>query len=336
MFKHISVALVAVALTASASWAQTLKIVKDRGHLICGVNEGLPGFSAPDDKGQWSGIDVDLCRAIAAAIFNDAGKVQFVPLSTADRFAALKSKKVDVLSRNSTWTMERDTSLDVIFAAVNYYDGQGFMIRRALNIDTALELDGKAICTQAGTTTELNLADYFRNNRLTHTVVMLPNADEALKAYDGGRCQVLTSDVSQLHAQRSRLGNPSEHVILPEIISKEPLGPAVRQDDVQWFNIVKWTDFAMLNAEELNISLATLNEAMRSQKPDVRRLLGLEGKFGEQLGLTNDWAARIVRLVGNYGEVFERNVGTHFKLAIPRGLNSLWTNGGIQYAPPIR
>ena len=329
-------ALAALALTATAADAQTLRSVKDRGQLVCGVSQGIPGFSAPDEKGQWSGFDVDFCRALAAAIFNDDRKVQFVPLSTNDRFAALQGKKIDVLSRNSTWTMGRETGLDLIFAAVSYYDGQGFMVRKGLTINSALELADKTVCVQSGTTTELNLADYFRDNRLNYKAVTFPSADEALKAYDGGQCDALSSDVSQLHAQRTQLGAPADHIVLPEIISKEPLGPAVRQDDVKWLNIVKWTQFAMLNAEELGVGARNIDEAMKSQRPAVRRLLGLEGNFGEQLGLTNDWAARIVRLVGNYGEVFEANVGTNSKLAMPRGINSLWDRGGIQYAPPIR
>ena len=336
IIKHLSAVLAAVALIATASSAQTLKTVRDRGQLICGVSEGLPGFSAPDERGQWSGFDVDFCRAMAAAIFNDRGKVQFVPLSAGNRFAALQAKRIDVLSRNSTWTMGRETELGLLFAAVNYYDGQGFMVRKAPNIDTALELAGKRICTQSGTTTELNLADYFRNNRLTYTLTTFTAADEVLKAYDGGRCDAFTADVSQLHALRIKLAAPPDHVILPDIISKEPLGPVVRQDDVQWLNIVKWTHYAMVNAEELGVGMQNIGAAATSQKPSIRRLLGLEERYGEQLGLSRDWAARIVRLVGNYGEVFERNVGTGSKLAIPRGINSLWDRGGIQYAPPIR
>ena len=329
-------ALALGALSISASSAQTLKTVQQRGHLDCGVSQGLPGFSATNDKGEWSGLDVDFCRALAAAIFNDTTKVQFVPLSAEERFAALQSKKADVLSRNSTWTMGRETSLGLIFAAVIYYDGQGFMVGKALNIELALELADKSICTKSGTTSELNLADYFRNNRLTYKVITFPSADDALKAYEGGRCEALTSDVSQLYALRTKLATPRDHIILPDIISKEPLGPVVRQDDFQWLNIVKWTQFAMVNADELGVSSKNLDEAMKSQKPSIRRLLGLEGDFGVQLGLTNDWAARIIRLVGNYGEVFERNVGTGSKLGIPRGINQLWNKGGIQYAPPIR
>jgi general L-amino acid transport system substrate-binding protein len=335
MLKYVLVALSLVAACTAAS-AQTLKTVRDRGHLICGVSQGLPGFSAQDEKGQWGGLDVDFCRALAAVVFNDPTKIEFVPLSADDRFAALQSKKIDVLSRNSTWTMGRETDLGVIFAAVAYYDGQGFMIHKALNIDSALQLADKQICVQSGTTTELNLADYFRNNLLTYKEMTFPTADEALKAYEDGRCDSLTSDVSQLYSLRSKLAAPRDHIILPDVISKEPLGPAVRQDDFAWFNIVKWTEFAMIDADELGVGQANIDDATKSQKSSIRRLLGLEGDFGEKLGVTNDWAARIIRLVGNYGDVYERNVGTHSKLGIPRGLNSLWDRGGIQYAPPIR
>jgi general L-amino acid transport system substrate-binding protein len=336
--KHLAFAIVlaAFATTSQPGSAQTLKAVKERGTLLCGVSQGLSGFSAPDDKGNWSGFDVDLCRAIAAAIFNDVGKVKYVPLSADDRFTALKSGNIDVLSRDTTWTMGRETSLGLNFAGVTYYDGQGFLVPEAARVESALELGGKKVCTQTGTTTELNLKDYFGANKMAYELVALATADEALKAYDGGRCDVLTSDSSQLYALRLKLAKPGSHVILPDIISKEPLGPAVRQGDDQWFNIVKWTNFAMVNAEELGVSSANLDEALRSEKPDVKRLVGSEGNFGEQLGLTKDWVARIVRLVGNYDEVFERNVGTGSKLGIPRGVNNLWNNGGILYAPPIR
>ncbi len=321
---------------ASPAAAQTLNAVRERGALVCGVSHGLLGFSSVDDKGNWSGFDVDLCRAIAAAIFNDAGKVRFVPLDAAARFAALKSGDVDVLSRNSTWTMSRETTFGLIFAAVTYYDGQGFLVRKALNVESALELDGKSFCLQTGTTGELNVADYFRANNMTYSAVELASLDEILTAYDGGRCDVFATDVSQLHAERLKLAKPDEHVILPDVISKEPLGPVVRQGDDQWFTIVKWTHFAMVNAEELGVSSKTIERAMQSEKPEVKRLVGTAGNFGEQAGLASDWAARIVRLVGNYGEVFERNIGTKSPLGIPRGLNHLWTMGGIQYAPPIR
>jgi general L-amino acid transport system substrate-binding protein len=336
MLSRSIAALAFVASSVSAVDAQTLKTVKERGHLDCGVSEGLPGFSSTNDKGEWSGFDVDFCRSLAAAIFNDASKVNFVALSVDDRFTALRSKRVDLLSRNSTWTMGRETELGLLFAAVDYYDGQGFMVRKALNIESALELADKSICVKSETTTELNLADYFRNNRLAYKAITFPSATDALKAYQAGRCESLTSDISQLYALRTELGAPQEHIILPDVISKEPLGPAVRQDDLQWFNIVKWTQFALVNADELGVSRRNIDEAVKSEKPAIRRLLGLEGKFGEQLGLTKDWAARVIRLVGNYEEVFERNVGKGSKLGIPRGLNELWSRGGIQYAPPIR
>lgn len=328
--------LASLAFTAAAASAQTLKAVQERGHLICGVSEGLPGFSVKNAGGEWSGLDVDFCRAVAAAIFNDATKVEFVPLSVDNRFDALRTKKVDLLSRNSTWTMGREAGLGLAFIGVNYYDGQGFMVRSALKLESALELADKSICLKSGTTTELNLADYFRNNRLSYKPVTFGTAEDALSAYRDGKCESLTSDVSQLYALRTQLEMPRDHIILPDVISKEPLGPVVRQDDFQWFDIVKWTHFAMVNADEMGIGQRNVDEAMKSEKPSVRRLLGQEGDFGEQIGLPGDWAARIIRHVGNYGEVYERNVGTGSKLGIPRGLNQLWDRGGIQYAPPIR
>ena len=326
----------ALGFAVAPACAQTLKTVKDRGSLLCGVSQGIAGFSLPDDKGNWSGLDVEFCRAIAAAIFNDASKVKFVPLSSKDRFTALQSNAIDVLSRNSTWTSSRDSSLGLNFAAVNYYDGQGFMVRKALKVNSALELNGASVCTQTGTTTELNLADYFRSNNMKYEVIAFATADETIKAYDGGRCDVFTTDVSQLYAERLKLANINDHVILPEIISKEPLGPAVRHGDDQWFDIVKWVHFAMVNAEELGVSSKNVDEALKSNQPEIRRLVGTEGAYGEQLGLTKDWVVRIVKQVGNYGESFDRNVGTGSKLGISRGVNRLWTKGGIQYAPPIR
>ncbi len=323
-------------LLSTAASAQMLKTVKDRGTLTCGVSQGLPGFSSPDDKGAWTGLDVDLCRAMAAAIFNDASKVKYVPLTANARFTALQSGEIDVLSRNTTWTSSRDTSLGFNFAAVTYYDGQGFMVKKSLKVNSALELNGASICTQSGTTTEANAADYFRANNMKFEVVKFETADEAIKAYDTGRCDGFTSDVSQLYAMRLKLTAMNDHVVLPEVISKEPLGPAVRQGDDQWFDIVKWVHFAMINAEELGVSSKSVDEAMKSPQPEIKRLLGLEGAYGEQLGLTKDWVVRIVKLVGNYGEIFEKNVGSGSKLGIARGLNRLWTKGGIQYAPPIR
>ena len=328
--------LAACFVPASFAGAQTLKAVKDRGTLNCGVSQGLLGFSSKDDKNTWSGFDVDFCRAVAAAIFDDPEKVTFVPLDTASRFTALQKNEIDVLSRGTTWTLSREGSLGVMFAAVAYYDGQGFLLRRDAKIDTALELGGKTVCTLGGTTTELNLADYFRANTMELKTLTFPTSDEALKAYDERKCDVLTSDVSQLYAQRLKLSAPDSHIILPEVISKEPLGPVVRQGDDQWFNLIKWTLYSLINAEELGVKSKSIDDAMKSSKPDIRRLVGAEGEFGEQLGLTNDWAARAVRAVGNYGEVYERNVGTQSRLSIPRGLNALWTQGGIQYAPPVR
>jgi general L-amino acid transport system substrate-binding protein len=316
--------------------AQTLNAVKSRGAIVCGVSEGLLGFSSADQTGNWTGFDVDFCRALAAAVFGDAGKVRFVSLNAIDRFPALQSGRIDVLSRNSTWTIGRELDFGLMFAGVTYYDGQGFLVRTARNATSALELGGSKICVQSGTTTELNLKDYFRNNKMDYQPVTFTSADEARMAYDAGRCDVLTSDVSQLHAERLKLGKPVDHTILADIISKEPLGPAVRQGDDQWLNVVKWTHFAMINAEELGVSSKNIDEALRSTSPDVRRLLGIEDKFGEQLGLSKDWAANIIRRVGNYGEVYERDVGVESKLAIPRGLNELWITGGIQYAPPLR
>jgi len=323
-------------LIVTAASAQTLNKVKARGSVNCGVNSGLIGFAVRDAQGTWSGFDVDLCRALAAAIFNDPKKVQFVPLETTERFPALLTDKVDVLSRNTTWTIAREASLKVNFAAVTYYDGQGFLVRRRMNLASALELTNATVCAQENTTSVLNFVDYFKTNNIKYTLVALANADEMLKAYDDGRCNVVTSDTSQLSAQRLQLKSPDDHVVLPDIISKEPLSPVVRFGDDQWLGVVKWTHYAMLNAEELGVSSQNLEEALKSDKPDVKRLVGIEDNYGEQIGLTKDWAVRIVRHVGNYGEVFERNIGSGSKLAIPRGINSLWTNGGIQYAPPIR
>ena len=319
-----------------AAQSQTLKTVQDRGSLICGVNPSLEGFASKDANGQWSGFDVDFCRALAAAVFNDPSKVEFVPLSASDRFEALKNKQIDVLSRNSSWTMGREGDNGVVFTGVTYYDGQGFLVPKAKNFQSALELDGSKVCVQAGTTTEPNFVDFFEANHMKYETVHEASADDMVAAYQDGKCDVLTTDASGLFAMRQRLAKPTDSVILPDIISKEPLGPAVRQDDMQWFNIVKWVNFAMLNAEELGVSSKTIDEALKSQKPAVKRLVGTEGDFGKPFGLTQDWAVRVVRTVGNYAEVFDRNVGAHSKLGIPRGLNELWNNGGIQYAPPIR
>jgi len=326
----------AAGLTTQAASAQTLKTVKDRGQLSCGVSQGLPGFSTPDDKGNWTGLDVDICRAIAAAIFNDATKIKFVPLSAKDRFTALQSGEIDVLSRNTTWTLSRDTSLGANFTGVTYYDGQGFLVKKSLKVNSALELNSASVCVQTGTTTEQNLADYFKGNNMKYEVIAFASADETVKAYESGRCDVFTSDVSQLYAERLKLANPADHVVLPEVISKEPLGPMVRHGDDQWFDIVKWTLYAMVGAEELGMTQKNVDEVAKSDKPEVKRAVGTDGNLGEQLGLTKDWLVRIVKATGNYGESFERNVGSGSKLGIARGLNNLWSKGGIQYAPPIR
>jgi len=300
------------------------------------VSQGIIGFSSPDDKGNWTGFDVDFCRALAAAIFNDATKVKFTPLSTKDRFTALQSGEVDLLSRNTTWTLDRDTKMGLNFAGITYYDGQGLMVKKAMKVNSALELSGASVCTQTGTTTELNLADYFRNNKMKYEVVAFATADETLKAYESGRCDVFTTDTSQLYAQKLKLAAPNDHMILPEIISKEPFGPLVRHGDDQWFDIVKWTLYALVNAEDLGITKSNVDEMLKSPSPEVRRALGVEGSSGESLGLTNDWLVRIVKATGNYGEMFERNVGASTPLKIDRGLNKLWSKGGLQYAPPIR
>ena len=326
----------AVVLAAQSASAQTLQAVKDRGILNCGANGTLAGFGLPDAQGNWTGLDVDVCRAVAAAIFNDASKVKFVPLSAKDRFTALQSGEVDLLVRNTTWTLSRDTSLGLNFTGVDYYDGQGFMVRKALKVNSALELNGASVCVQQGTTTELNLADFFRAHNMQLKSVTFATANEAVKAYDAGRCDAYTTDASGLYAERLRLTNPNDHIVLPEIISKEPLGPAVRHGDDQWFDIVKWVLFAMLNAEELNITQNNVDEMVKSSNPEIRRFVGTEGNYGEMLGLSRDWAVRIIKLVGNYGESFERNVGQGSPLKIDRGLNKLWSKGGIQYAPPIR
>jgi general L-amino acid transport system substrate-binding protein len=326
----------AAGLSIEGATAQTLNTVKERGMVSCGVSQGLPGFSSPDDKGDWTGLDVDICRGIAAAIFNDPTKVKFVPLSAKDRFTALQSGEIDVLSRNTTWTLSRDTSLGANFTGVTYYDGQGFLVKKSLKVDSALELNSASVCVQTGTTTEQNLADFFKGNNMKYEVIAFGTADETVKAYESGRCDVFTADVSQLYAERLKLANPADHAVLPEVISKEPLGPMVRHGDDQWFDLVKWTLFAMINGEELGITQKNVDEMAKSDKPELKRVFGTDGNLGEQLGVTKDWVWRIIKAVGNYGEAFDRNVGAGSKLGIARGLNQLWTKGGIQYAPPIR
>ncbi len=331
-----AISLIAMAFATLAS-AATLDDVKAKGFVQCGVSQGLPGFSTADDDGNWTGIDVDLCRAIAAAIFGDGDKVRFSPLSSKQRFTALSSNEIDVLSRNSTWTMTRDTQLGLNFAGVNYYDGQGMMIPLALGVTSALELSGANVCTNTGTTTELNITDFFRTNNMDFNLVAFEKADEVVAAYDAGRCDVYTTDRSGLAAQRGKLTNPNAHYVLPEIISKEPLGPVVRQGDDQWFNIVRWTLNALINAEELGVTKDNAKQMMgSSDNPSIKRLLGAEGNFGEEMGLSNDWALNAILAVGNYGESYEAHVGPNTPLRLARGVNALWTDGGILYAAPIR
>jgi general L-amino acid transport system substrate-binding protein len=296
----------------------------------------LPGFASPDAKGNWTGMDVDFCRAVAAAIFNDPKKVRFTPTSAKVRFTVLQSGEVDLLSRNTTWTMSRDTQLGLEFVGVSYYDGQGFMVPKKLNVTSAKQLNGANVCTNTGTTTELNLADYFRANGLKYKVIAFEKNSEVLAAYDAGRCDAYTTDASGLYAERLKLKNASDHIVLPEIISKEPLGPIVNQGDQQWGDLVRWTLFALINAEELGVTQKNADAMLKSANPEVRRLLGVEGAFGESIGLTKDWVVRIVKSAGNYGEIFERNVGLGSPLKIKRGQNALWTKGGLHYAPPVR
>ncbi|NBS34925.1 MAG: amino acid ABC transporter substrate-binding protein [Methylocystaceae bacterium] len=323
-------------LTSLGAQASTLDTVKQRGSLICGVSNGIAGFSISDEKGAWTGFDVDFCRAVASAIFGDATKVQFVPVKADERFAALKENKFDLLSRNSTWSFSNEVEQGLQFAGVTYYDGQGFLVSKKRKVTSALELDGSKICVKNGTNSEANVADYFKSNRMKFEPIRFETMKEIIEAYQANKCDVISSDVSQLYAERLSLTKPNENVILADVISKEPLGPAVRQGDDQWLNLVKWVNYAMLNAEELGITKANVAQAKQSQKPAVRRLIGAEGDIGKQLGLSPDWAYNIVKNVGNYGETLEKNVGGKSKLGIARGLNQLWTMGGIQYAPPLR
>ncbi|HZZ60609.1 MAG TPA: amino acid ABC transporter substrate-binding protein [Roseiarcus sp.] len=322
-------------LAALSASAGTLDQIKARGQLICGSNPGLAGFALADDQGVYRGLDVDECRALAAAIFNDPNKVKFLAINAKDRPTILASGEIDVLIRNTTWTLSRQTG-GMFFTGINFYDGQGFMVRKSLGIDSALKLDGASVCVQQGTTTELNLADYFRANNMKLEAVVFATDEEATKAYDSGRCDAYTTDASGLYSERLKMSKPDDHVVLPEIISKEPLGPSVRKDDIGWFQIVQWMHYALLTAEEYGVTQANVDEMLKSPNPNIRRLLGVEGDYGQSLGLTNDWAYRMVKTVGNYGEIFERNVGMGSPIKIKRGLNALWTKGGLQYAPPIR
>jgi general L-amino acid transport system substrate-binding protein len=327
-------ALLACLACSTAFGQSTLDSVRGKGYVQCGVNTGLAGFSQPDSKGVWRGIDVDLCRAVAAAVLGDAGKVRYTPLTAQQRFTALQSGEVDILARNTTWTITRDTSLGLNFVGVNYYDGQGFMVPRKLNVKSAKQLNGATVCVQPGTTTELNLADYFRANKMNFKPVVIEKLEEVLNAYFAGRCDVFTTDHSGLIALRSsRAPKPDEHVILPEIISKEPLGPAVRHGDDRWFDVVKWSMFAMVEAEELGLTSKNVEQQAKNASPSVQRFVGASGDIGKMLAIDNRWALNIVKQVGNYAESFDANLKP---LGFERGLNRLWNQGGLMYAPPIR
>jgi len=322
-------------LVTSAAFGGTLDTVKSRGQLVCGSSPGLAGFALPDDKGVYTGLDVDECKAIAAAIFGDASKVKYIPINAKDRPTILASGEIDVLIRNTTWTLGREQG-GMFFTGVNYYDGQGFIVKKSLGVSSALKLDGASVCVQQGTTTELNLADFFRKNAIKFEPVVFATDEETVKAYDSGRCDAYTTDASGLYAERLKMAKPDDNIVLPEIISKEPLGPSVRKDDVAWFQLVQWTHYALITAEELGVTQANVDDMLKSPNPDIRRLLGVEGDFGKAFGVNNDWAYQIIKAVGNYGESFDRNVGAGSPIKIARGLNALWTKGGLQYAPPIR
>jgi general L-amino acid transport system substrate-binding protein len=329
--------LAATTLLAGAVSAGTLDDVKARGELICGANTGLTGFGAPDADGNYQGFDVSLCKALAAAVLGDASKVKYVPTTGETRFTALASGEVDVLVRNSTWTYSRDTDLKLDFVGVNYYDGQGFMVKKDLGVSSAKELDGATVCIQTGTTTELNLADFFKSNNISYTPVTVADDSEAQRQYEAGACDAFTTDASGLASTRAAMADPANHIILPEIISKEPLGPVVRHGDNQWGDIVRWTFFALVAAEEKGITKANIDQVGASTTdPEVKRILGLEGDMGAMLGLDAEWAKRAIAANGNYGEIFEANIGAATPIGLARGLNALWTQGGLQYTPPFR
>ncbi|WP_298749781.1 amino acid ABC transporter substrate-binding protein [uncultured Arcobacter sp.] len=336
LLKTLSLSVAAIALATTVSSADTLETTMKNGKLSCGLNTGLPGFASPDSSGVWKGLDVDICKAVAAAVLGDASKVKYSHLNAKERFTALQSGEIDVLARNTTWTATRDTSLGLNFTGVNYYDGQGFLVSKKLGVKSAKELSGATFCIQAGTTTELNLTDYFKANKMEYTPITYDTSAQSIEGFEAGRCDALTSDASQLYGLRTTLKNPDSAIVLPEIISKEPLGPVVRQGDDVWFNIVKWTQIAMLNAEELGVNSANVDEMLESKNPNVQRLLGVTGDIGKNLGLDPKWAYNVIKQVGNYGESFDRNVGKDSPLGIARGLNALWKDGGLQYGAPIR
>ncbi len=335
--RYLMAAITGLGMVASTVTAATLDDVQARGKLNCGVNTGLVGFAAPDANGEWAGFDVAVCRAVAAAVLNDASAVEFLPQTGKTRFTALASGEVDMLSRNTTWTFSRDVDLKFEFTGVNYYDGQGFMVNRELGVSSAQDLDGATVCIQTGTTTELNLADFFRSNNISYEPVPIETNAEARQQYLAGSCDVYTTDASGLAATRATFENPDDHVLLPEIISKEPLGPLVRHGDNQWGDIVRWTLNALISAEELGITSANIEElAAGTNNPEINRLLGTEGNLGEMLGLDPDWAKRAISVAGNYGEIFDAYIGESTPIGLSRGLNAQWTDGGLLYAPPFR
>jgi general L-amino acid transport system substrate-binding protein len=337
MMKRLAAAIAFIFLAATYVQAGTLADVKARGKLLCGINPGLQGFAAKAADGTWAGFDVDFCKAVAAAALGDGKAVEYVPVNAQERFDKLKTGAVDVLARNTTWTMARETSLPLRFVGVSYHDGQGFIVKKLLGVTSALNLSGASICFLSGTTTQANVEDFFREKEMAFTPVMFEKLDDLVKAFDESKCDTYTADLSQLYAVRLRLANPDDSMVLADVISKEPLGPAVRQGDEQWFNIVRWTLFALINAEELDVTAAGVDELKASsKKPNVRRLLGMEGTFGADMGLDADWAARAIKASGNYAEIFNRNLGKDTPLAIERGINGLWNAGGLLYAPPVR
>ena len=336
LLQKISLSVATLALASTVSNAGTLEQVKEKGYVSCGVSTGLAGFSTANSAGNWEGIDVDVCRAVASAVFGDDKKVKYAPLTAKERFTALQSGEIDILSRATTWTLTRDAALGLNFAGVNYYDGQGFLVSKDIGVNSVKELDGATVCIQAGTTHELNLSDYFKANKMSFKPITYDTSGQTIEAFKSGRCDVITSDASQLYGLALKVKDPNSVKVLPDIISKEPLGPVVRQGDDKWFNITKWSYIAMLNAEELGVNQANVDAMLKSENPDIKRLLGTSGEAGKNLGLNNTWAYNIIKNVGNYGESFERTVGKKSPLKIDRGLNKLWNQGGLQYGAPIR
>ena len=332
----LTLTVVAFTMVVHPARAATLDTVKTRGQLICGINPNLPGFGQPDKDGEFKGFNADICHALAAAVLGDPRKVKFVPLTATIRFQALMSGEVDVLTHNSTWTMQRDTASGLHFTGITFFDGQSFMVKKSAGISSVTELAGASVCTQQGSTSELNAADFFRAHKLKYEIVSFASDDDATKAFGDGRCNVLTSDTSSLASARLKLADADNYAILPEVISKEPLGLVVRDGDDRWFDIVRWTLNALIDAEELGVTKANAVEEVKSPNPEVKRLLGVEGKFGAAIGLSEDWAMRAISAGGNYGEIFERNLGAASAMKLPRGPNALWSKGGILYAPPVR